>query len=463
MKRYLLTLLTILLSLNAVFSKNATPLVYKINLRDDVNSSTWLFMQKGITEAHALSADQILIHMNTYGGEVVYADSIRTKILNSKIPVSVFIDNNAASAGALISIACQNIYMQKGANIGAATVVNETGEQAPDKYQSYMRATMRTTAEAHGKDTIVENGKTIVKWKRDPQIAEAMVDERIVIPNVIDSGRTLTFTTLEAIKYGFCEGEATSVDEIITKKMGYEIYELKEFKPSAFDKIKGFLTGTFLRGILIMIIIAGIYFELQTPGIGFPLIAAITAAVLYFAPLYIDGLAANWEIIIFVAGLVLLALEVFVIPGFGIAGISGIALIVAGLVLATLDNIYFDFRPVPSEAISEALLTVVGAFLFGGVGVALVSSRIGHKGFLQNVALIATQDIAEGYIGVPVEQTQLIGQTGIASTDLRPSGKVRVHGEIYDAVSEEGFIEKSSAIRISRYEHGQVYVVTVES
>ena len=135
-----------------------------------------------------MGADAVLIHMNTYGGQVDAADSMRTAILYNPIPVYVFIDNNAASAGALISIACKKIYMRKGANIGAATVVNPTGEAMPDKYQSYMRSMMRSTAEAHGQDTIVQKNDTLYKWKRDPLIAEAMVDERVAIPNLIDTG-----------------------------------------------------------------------------------------------------------------------------------------------------------------------------------------------------------------------------------------------------------------------------------
>lgn len=459
-KQFIISIFSIfLLSFTSYANENKTPLVYKISLKDEINSSTWIYVQKGMAEARKLEAKQIIIHMNTYGGEVIYADSIRTKILNSEIPVSVFIDNNAASAGALISIACKNIYMRKGASIGAATVVDQSGEQLPDKYQSYMRATIRTTAEAHGKDTIVNGKDTIIKWKRNPLIAEAMVDDRIAIPNVIDSGKTLTFTTQEALKYGYCEGTAESVEEVIEQHLGYDKYELKEFKPSFYDKIKGFLTGSLLRGLLIMIIIGGIYFELQTPGVGFPLAAAAVAAVLYFAPLYLDGLAANWEIILFVLGLILLGLEIFVIPGFGVAGVSGIIFIITGLTLAMVNNDVFDFKPVKVGAIGEALFTVLGGIVFGVVAIVYLSSRIGTKGLFTKVALNTTQEISEGYIGVSLEQQKLIGCTGVSGTVLRPSGKVILNNQSYDAVSEEGFIEKGTEVKVVRYEQGQLYVV----
>ena len=142
---------------------NDRTIVYRLPIFSNINSTTWVHTQRAFAEAKDLNAEVIVIHLNTYGGEVVFADSIRTKILNSAIPVHVFIDNNAASAGALISIACKKIYMRPGTNIGAATVVNQTGEEMPDKFQSYMRSTIRATAEAHGKDTLIVGNDTIVK------------------------------------------------------------------------------------------------------------------------------------------------------------------------------------------------------------------------------------------------------------------------------------------------------------
>ena len=436
----------------------SVPKLYVIDLKKDVGATTWLYIQRGFDEAYNINANAIVIHMNTYGGEVVYADSIRTKILNSKLPVYAFIDNNAASAGALIAIACDSIFMRSGASIGAATVVNQTGEKMPDKYQSYMRATMRATAESHGKDTVVLAGDTVLKWKRDPLIAEAMVDERTVVPGVVDSGKVLTFTALEAQKYNYCEKIVEDVNELVTKGLGFNNYEIVEFTASGWDNIKGFLMSSVIQGLLIMLIIGGIYFELQTPGIGFPLVVAITAAVLYFAPLYIDGLAANWEILLFLIGLVLIALELFVIPGFGIAGISGIVFVVVGLTLSLLNNVDFNFELVKPTAITNALATVVGG-VFVGFGLVLyLSSKIGSKGVFRHLALKTSLDNKAGYIGVDMAATEIVGETGIATTVLRPSGKIKVAGVFYDAVSLDGFIEKGDEVRIVRFETGQVFV-----
>ena len=347
--------------------------------------------------------------------------------------------------------------MRKGASIGAATVVSQTGEALPDKYQSYMRSMMRATAEAHGQDTIINGRDTTYKWIRDPNIAEAMVDERISIPNLIDSGKTLTFTTDEAVKWDYCEGIAESVDEVITKHLQYDNYELRSYNPSWLDNLKGFLMSPIFQSILIMIIIGGIYFELQTPGIGFPSAAALLAAILYFAPLYIEGLAANWEILIFITGLILVVLEIFVFPGFGVAGIAGTILIITGLTLALIDNIHFNFEYVESIAIGRALITVLIGITVGFGSMLWLSSRIGAQGVFRKIALVADLETA---VSSPV-LSNLTGKEGIAATVLRPSGKVIIDGEYYDGVSESGFIEKGMKVTVVRFENAQVYVETL--
>lgn len=432
------------------------PLVYQIDIQQEIDKTSWIYLKNGLAEAEYLHAQAVLIHMNTYGGLLEAADSMRTAILYSPIPVSVFIDNNAASAGALISIACQRIYMRKGANIGAATVVDQTGKAMPDKYQSYMRSMIRSTAEAHGKDTLITQQDTTYRWQRDPLIAEAMVDDRVIVPNLIDSGKVLTFTAEEAMKWNYCDGLAESVDQVITEYMGYSSYELAAYQPSWYDRVKGFLLSPMLQSLLIMLIIGGIYFEMQTPGIGFPLATSVVAAVLYFAPLYIDGLAQSMEILAFLLGLLLLLVEIFVIPGFGIAGISGIVLIVGGLTLSLLGNRDFDFQQVSAADSGRAALTVLVGL---GIGFALIlwlSHKIGSKGPLRRVALNA--DLGEA-VSSPTHQ-ELIGKEGIAQTVLRPSGKVQIEGQIYDGISESGFVEKGEPIVVIKSENAQVYVVT---
>jgi membrane-bound serine protease (ClpP class) len=429
--------------------------IYMIEIRQEINRTSQIYLGKGLRQAQLEGADAVLIHLNTYGGLLDAADSMRTAILYSPIPVYVFIDNNAASAGALISLACRKIYMRKGASIGAATVVDQTGQALPDKHQSYMRSLMRATAEAHGRDTLVGGGRdTTCRWRRDPRIAEAMVDRGSVIPNLIDSGRTLTLTAEEAVRWGFCDGMADSVDEVITRLMGFEAYRLTSFTPSWLDDLKGFLMNPFVQSLLILLIVGGIYFELQSPGIGFPLAVAVVAAVLYFSPLYIEGLAANWEILIFAIGLMLAALEIFVIPGFGVTGVCGVILMVAGFFLCLLGNVDLNFSGVRMSDAGRAMLVVLSGVALGSLAMLWLSDRIGKKGVLSRMALTAG---LEGGVSSP-DLAGLVGAEGTAATVLRPSGKTLIGGELYDSVSESGFIEQGTAVRVTRTAHVQVYV-----
>jgi len=461
--RILKSLLVVLLILPVVYISEAgekdEKLVYKFNIKEEIAPALWRQTQQAFKAADTLGADVFLIHMNTYGGTVLDADSIRTKILQSTIPVYVFIDNNAASAGALISVACDSIYMRPGGSIGAATVVNQTGQAMPDKYQSYMRSTMRATAEAHGKDTIISGNDTIYKWRRDPNIAEAMVDPSVFIEGIIDTGKVLTFTPGEAIKYGFCEGVAENIPEVL-QKVGIEEYRIVEYSPSFIERIIGFLVHPVVSGLLIMAIIGGIYFEMQSPGIGFPIGVAILAALLYFAPLYLEGLADHWEVMVFLIGLILIAVEIFVIPGFGVAGISGILLVFIGLVLSLVGNVDFDFSPVDTDKLGVAIMTVVFG-LFGGFILALY---LGNKlftaksGVFKNLSLNTVQNISEGYLNVESTFLNLKGKTGTAQTVLRPGGKVLIEGEVYDAMAETGFIDRGEDIIVVKVGTSQLYV-----
>ena len=437
---YLLSLL-VLLSFSIRANSADTNKVYVFDIDQEIAPPVVRRMNNALEEADNINADLIVIRMNTYGGLVVAADTIRTRILKEKTPIIVFIDNNAASAGALISIACDSIYMVPGANIGAATVVNQTAEAMPDKYQSYMRSTMRSTAEVSG---------------RNPQIAEAMVDQDIYIENVSDSGKVLTFTTSEAIANGFCEAEVGSIDELV-QRYGFTNYVIIEQELKTTDHIIDWLISPYIHGILIMIIMAGIYFEMQSPGFGVPSLASITAAVLYFAPLYIEGLAENWEIIVFVIGLMLIMLEVFIIPGFGIAGVLGIIMVIVGLVLSLLYNVVLDFSMVTTAAIMEAMFVVMFA-VFGAMILTFMAVKHVFYNSKYGLSLSMQMKYEDGYSSTQKNLDTIVGKQAIAATILRPSGKISVDGVKYDAICRESFIEKGSEVLVVDFVNGQLIV-----
>ena len=427
-KLFLSFLLFEILINSTAFSQNT---VVTMKIDNVIDPRMNRYTELALDYAEETGADIVIIEMDTYGGAVNDADDIRTRIMEFEIPIWVFINKDAASAGALISIACDSIYMAPGSSIGAATVVVQDGSAAPDKYQSYMRSIMRSTAEANN---------------RDPNIAEAMVDEDIEIDSITSAGEVVTLSTSEAIKYGFCEAEVSSIEEIMERN-GIEDYTLSEFELSASEKVIRFFLNPIISGLLILIIIGGIYFELQTPGVGFPLLAAIVAVTLYFIPYYLNGLAENWEIIMFFAGVALIALEIFVIPGFGVAGISGLILTLGSLILVMLNNDIFDFSFVKGSEIFQATATIlVGVFgsiiimFFGGV-------RFTNTRLFKRISLQAVQNRSEGYTSSFKEES-MIGKTGTAYTVLRPSGKVLIDGVLYDAYTRGDYIEKNDKIKV---------------
>ncbi|MBL0342565.1 MAG: nodulation protein NfeD [Bacteroidetes bacterium] len=399
-----------------------------------------------MNEAQKLGADVVILHMNTYGGMLDAADSIRTRLLNLPIPVISFIDNNAASAGALISIACNRIYMRSGSSIGAATVVDQTAQALPDKYQSYMRSMLRATAEKRG---------------RDPKIAEAMVDPRTYIPGVNDSGKVLTFTTSEAIKNGYCEGQAESIEEVL-KLEKIDNYEIKTYVPTFIEKIISLLINPAVSGILLLLLLGGIYFELQTPGIGFPLLTAFVAAVLYFAPLYLEGLAANWEILMAIIGFVLLSVEILVLPGFGIAGIAGITLLVTSFAFSMIGNDGLNFDGIPQKVIVESF-AIVMISMFGAI---VLSYFLGKKLLKTNrfgrMVLQETMSASDGYNSSDVTLSPLVGAEGITQSFLRPSGKIVIENQSYSANAESGFIESGKEIIVTRFDGLILWVKEIE-
>jgi len=448
---------------NRVDTSNAENFVYTFKIHQNIEPSAFRLTKKAFKQAREKKADYIVVDLDTYGGLVNIADSIRSAFLDSKIPVIVFIRNNAASAGALISIAADSIYMKKGSSIGAASVVNQEGKIMPEKYQSYMRSTMRSTAEAKGKRTITKNGDTTEIWRRDPRIAEAMVDPRITIKGITDSTEIVTFTVQEAIKNGYCEGEANSVKEVLAKAHIKDA-KVERYQLTTMDRIIGFLMSPALQGILIMLIVGGIYFELQSPGLGFPILAAITAAALYFAPLYLEGIAQNWEILLFIAGLILIGIELFAIPGFGVAGVAGIILVVTGLVMSMVDNIVFEHELHTEEAliaVFKAFFIVTLSMFLGLVLSLYMGKKVLTSKRFSSLVLDSVQDKDEGYVSVSKEQKTLIGKTGDAYTVLRPGGKVKVEGEIYDAKSETGFIDKGEKVKVISTSSSQLYVMKI--
>jgi membrane-bound serine protease (ClpP class) len=297
---------------------------------------------------------------------------------------------------------------------------------------------MRATAQATG---------------RDPKIAESMVD----------TANVLSLTPEEAMAVGFCEGKAESVDEAVRAVVGDNGFVIKNMEDDMtwLDKLIQILLNPLLQSIFMMMIIGGIFVEIRTPGIGLPLVTAIVGALLYFAPLYMEQLAASWEILLFVLGLILIALEIFVIPGFGVAGISGIVLVVASLAFAMIDNAELfrwdgtlNLKPL-LRPVASVIFSITAA-VFGSVW--LVRRLYATRSF-DNIALRQEMKASEGFTGVVSGLEHLVGEEVVVFADLKPSGKVKgVDGRIYEAIlAFGGYAEKGSLVKVLSTEQGRLY------
>ena len=303
---------------------------------------------------------------------------------------------------------------------------------------------MRSTAEAKG---------------RDPKIAEAMVDEDISVDSVSMEGKVITFSTKEAMKFGFCDAELNSVEEIL-ERQGIEKFDIVPFELGSAEGIISFFLNPIVSSILILLILGGLYFELQTPGIGFPIIASITALILYLVPYYLNGVAENWEIILFFVGVILIVIEVFIIPGFGVFGILGLFTSIGSLILIMLNNDLFDFTFVLSKDLVSSSLSVLISVLsfllliiFGGV-------KITDTKAFKRIALEETQDTSKGFISQKYSN-DLVGKKGKSFSVLRPSGKIILSDKVYDASTSGEFIEKNKNIIVINNEGSSLKVKEV--
>ncbi|MEO0558462.1 MAG: NfeD family protein [Bacteroidota bacterium] len=403
--------------------------VYRVEVNGMIDNALARYVQRSISDAERDDASVIVFEIDTFGGLLDAADVIRKELLATDVPTVAVVSGNAASAGALITYAADKIVMTPGSSMGAATAVDQAGEYAPEKIQSYTRGLMRATAEANG---------------RDPQIAEAMVDETLSVPGVVEEGQLLTLTTDEAKRLNVADAVLPSADAVVGA-LGLEAATEVEHHVTTVEKLLRFLGSPVMASLLLMMMMSGLYFELQTPGIGFAGAMAFVGAALFFAPHYMLGLAQSWEIALFAVGLILIAIEVFVVPGFGIFGISGITMMLGALLIALVPNIGFRF-PTDGEIAQATMTLAVALSLTVVLGFSLArylprSERFGH------LVLMPSLDAATGHTSAETAY-DLVGQRGVTVTDLRPAGVVDIDGKRVQVVSQGPFVSAGSTVEV---------------
>ncbi|CAG5083495.1 Uncharacterized protein yqeZ [Thermobacillus xylanilyticus] len=409
----------------------AGPAVYVIPVRQTIESGLEAFLKRAFREAEEAQAERIVLVINTNGGRLENAQNIGDLVGASPVPVTAFVESKAFSAGAYIALNADQIVMRPGSSIGAAAMVDAAGNLVDNPKQiSAWTAEMRDAAEASG---------------RDPNIAAAMADPnyRGEIPGIgRDPGGILTLTAEEALRVGYADHLADSVEDVIAW-LGLEQRAVVHVDPSLAERAARVLTQPGVMLLLLIIGIAGIVIEMLVPGFGVPGIVGLLALVLYFFGQYVAGFAGMESVALFIAGIILLVLELFV-PSYGILGILGGAAIIGGIATAAYDA-------------GDAVTTLLYAFGAAAVLAAIAGYIFRKRGVWNKFILRESLTSEEGYLSTEA-RTDLTGKSGTALTPLRPAGVVLIDGERIDAVSEGGFVEPGARVRVVRAEGLRVVV-----
>ncbi len=438
----------ILSALAASLLVGSDGVVYRVPIQGTIDLGLPPFIERVVEQAATDQPDAIVFDIDTFGGRIDGATRIKDAIMSADVPTVAFINRRAISAGALISLSCEKIIMTKGATIGAATAVDLEGKKASEKVISFMREEMSATAEARG---------------RPHRIAAGMVDEELEIEYIIVQGDTIllkdidgsragkliTLTSEKALYTGMADDIQDSFGEVL-ESLDLDSAKVVAFRPNWSEKLVRFLTDPVVSSLLMTIGFLGLIFEVKSPGFGVGGIIGLIALSLFFGASFLAELATVTEVLIFLGGLTLLLVEVLAIPGFGVAGFSGIMLMLWGLF-----HMLVGEYPTP-EQMERAFLGlnigIVGAILGG---ILLLRAFIHSKFFKRNVP-ITSEDYS-----VSVGMDALVGRIGTTLTECMPTGKAEVKGKRVNVITEGEHIPKGARVKVLAVEGNTVHVKRV--
>lgn len=417
----------------------ARPIAFVAPIEGMIDLGLAPFVERVLRTAAEERAAVVILEVNTFGGRVDAAVAIRDHLLRSSVPIVAFVNPRAISAGALISLAAHKIAMARGGTIGAATPVqaggpNEGSKPVDEKTVSYVRKEFRATADAR---------------KRPGLIAEAMVDADVEIPDLIAKGKLLTLTTDDALKHGVADLQADSLPQLLTA-LGHRGAEIRRVPENWAERIVRFLTQPAVASILMSVGLLGLLVELRTPGLGFPGLIGVLSLASFFWGHWLVQLAGWEEVMLVSAGLVLLAVELFALPGFGVAGILGFVALAAGLT----SSLFGAGASWPAITVALSRVAISAALALLGM---LVLLRF-LPAFPGSRRLVLGSALAEGG-GEPAVDRLPAGTLGVTLTPLRPAGIATIRGQRVDVVSEGGFIEAGQEIEVIRDDRHRVVVM----
>jgi membrane-bound serine protease (ClpP class) len=415
-----------LIALNAY--ANETDEVYLVSIKGTIDLGLSSYVQRALEEAALNEAKAVILEIDTFGGRVDAATQIRDKIISLNIPSVAYVKNRAWSAGALIALSAEYILIDKSASIGAAEP-----RPADEKNISALRAEFTSTALSRG---------------RSEEIAAAMVDKDIEIKDIIEKDKILTLNAEQAIKLNFVDDKASSIEEVLN------FLNLKDAKvvhvyPNWAENVSRFVTNPVVSPLLLSIGFLGLIIEFWTLGWGIAGSIGIISLSLFFGGHIIVGLAGFETIILFAIGLLLLLVEIFFIPGFGLAGIGGVAAILASIFL-TFGNIV------------QATYSILIALGISVIGFFLLVKYIPTTRAWRKFILFTKQEKELGYTVGTKDLKRLTGKEGIAITTLRRSGKAEVNGKKLNVITRGEYVDSNTKIKIISVEGNKIVVEAVD-
>lgn len=406
--------------------------VYIIPVEAEVERGLQAFIDRGIGEAEDADAAAIIFEIDTPGGFVDAADGIARLLQETSIPTIAYINQDALSAGAFLALNAKDIYMHPSARMGAAQVIDQSGNAAGDKADSAWRSSMANAAES---------------WDREPLYALAMSDASIDLPEYrAGVGELLTLRAGEAIEVGYSNGTVSSIEEIL-ELQNLQDSEIVYVNETFSESLARFLTNPVVVPILLTVAMLGFLLELFTPGIGIPAFIGLTSLMLFFYGHLVAGLAGFESIILLFIGIFLMIAEFFV-PG-GILGLLGVAAVLGSILLAGGD--------LQTTAVA-VLIAMVAATLGMVIAVRFFGKRLQ---FFKRIILTDSTDTKSGYVST-ANRPELIGQSAFTATELRPSGTIIFGDERIDAVSEGRYIGRGKNVKIIKVEGSRIVVRELE-
>lgn len=404
-------------------------LVSFIPVEQEVERGLEAFLKRSIQEAEDEGADHIVLEIDTPGGAVNAADNIATIIKSSEVPITAYVADRALSAGAYISLNADQIIMEPGALMGSAAIIDQSGNTAGKKAESFWHAAMKSAAELND---------------RDPKYALAMADPDVDLPDYnAPKGELLTLNAEEAVKVGYAEGIAEDRTEVLSL-LNLEDAEVIDSEVSIAERIARFVTNPIIIPILLSIGSLGLVLELYSPGFGVPGFMGAGALLLFFFGHMIAGFAGWESLLLLLVGVILIVVEIF-IPGFGIFGVLGAVGIVASIVLASGQSMQYVLLAV----LIAVAVTVGGSYLFIRI--------FGSKGFFKKIILSDSTKSDKGYVS-NTTRNELVGLEGVTVTPLRPSGIADFGDERLDVVTEGGFLSAGTEVKIIKTNGSRVIV-----